>query len=177
MTASSRISSTTCATTNTALTARLSFSSIHQKTSSHRAWFARGETFIALAREARHATLARTTGAHGGHVLEPLRNRIITIVSNTSLMLATMGIIILESPVATEEHHGITLGASEEEPIESCFSIGDVSMEFYINTRDGQHATLVKKRSRVGVGERHHAAPSQRRRCTQVAGAIREIRG
>ena len=102
------------------------------------------DTFITLAREAGRTTIANATGAHAGRVREHLRNRISTIVSNTRLMMAPMGMMVLEPPVATAEHHDVPLGANEDGPIESRGPIRDVSVEFYSHRREEKRATLVK---------------------------------
>lgn len=66
------------------------------------------------------------------------------IVSNTRLMLATMGILILEPLVATEQITDVTLGQSEESLVESRDPIRDVSPEFYSHRCKQERATLVK---------------------------------
>lgn len=88
------------------------------------------DTFITLARTAGRTNISNGTGAQAGKVHERLRNRISTIVSNTRLMMATMGIMVLEPPVATGEKTNVTLGSHEEPPIESRGPIRDVSPEF-----------------------------------------------
>lgn len=101
------------------------------------------DTFIILARQAERTNISNSTGAHAGKVPEHQRNRISIIVSNTRLMLATIGIMVLEPHVPTIEQADVTLGESEESPIRSRGPIREVSTEFYSHRRKEKRATLV----------------------------------
>ncbi|MFC5938703.1 hypothetical protein ACFPVT_04735 [Corynebacterium choanae] len=102
------------------------------------------DTFITLAREAGRTNMANGTGAHAGKVHEHLKNRIGMIVSNTRLMLATMGIMVLEPHVPTATQPDVTLGESEDDPVQSRAPIREVSPEFYSHRREEKRAVLVK---------------------------------
>ena len=102
------------------------------------------DTIITLAREAKRANMSNATGAHAGKVREHLKNRIGMIVSNTRLMLATLGIMVLEPLVPKDDQFDVTLGQSEEAPVESRGPIRDVSPEFYSHRRTVKRATLVR---------------------------------
>lgn len=102
------------------------------------------DTFITLAREANRTNMSNATGAHAGKVREHLKNRISMIVSNTRLMLATLGMMILEPLAPKDDQFDVTLGQSEEAPVESRGQIRDVSPEFYSHRRLTNHATLVR---------------------------------
>ncbi len=102
------------------------------------------DTFITLARQAGRSIMSNGTGAHAGKVREHLKNRIGMIVSNTRLMLATMGIMVLEPHVPKDDHFDVTLGQNEEAPVESRGPIRDVSPEFYSHRRAEKRATLVR---------------------------------
>lgn len=138
------------------------------------------DTFINLAREAGRTNMANGTGAHAGKVHEHLRNRISTIVSNTRLMLATMGIKVLEPPVASEEITDVTLGSNDSAAIESRTPIRDVSPEFYSHRRTQKRATLVrsgdewvlKKGSWLLPVKAEHAAKLREKHARAVEGNI-----
>lgn len=102
------------------------------------------DAFINLAREAGRARLSNTTGAHAGCVPEHVKNRLSVIVSNTRLMMATMGIMVLETLVPIDEHTDVTLGQDEDAPVKPCGPALSVSPEFYSHQRSHNRATLIK---------------------------------
>ncbi|MFW0154528.1 hypothetical protein ACN08X_00560 [Rothia sp. P6271] len=102
------------------------------------------DTFITLAREAGRSRLSNKTGAYAGKVREHLKNRMGVIVSNTRLMLATMGIMILEPPIPSSEQIDITLGQGDDAKVDSHGPARKVSREFYSHKRPSQRATLVR---------------------------------
>ena len=103
------------------------------------------DTFITLAKQAGRTHMANSTGAHAGKVREHLKNRIGVIVSNTRLMLATMGIMVLEPPLPADDHVDVTLGdAAEDARVDSRAPSREVSREFYSHKRTENRATLVR---------------------------------
>ncbi|MDO4915974.1 hypothetical protein [Corynebacterium sp.] len=105
------------------------------------------DAFITLAREAGRTHMSNGTGAHAGRVGAAQMNRIGQIVSNTRLMLATMGIMILETPLPTEEFSDVALGENEDAHVESRGPAREVSNEFYSHRRKENRATLVRSGS------------------------------
>lgn len=102
------------------------------------------DAFITLARDAGHTTLSNATGAHAGRAREHLKNRLSVIISNTRLMMATMGIMVLETMVPADEHTDVTLGQDEDAPVKSREPARSVSSEFYSHRRSHHRATLIK---------------------------------
>ena len=90
------------------------------------------DAFITLARKVGRTHMSNCTGAHAGKVRDHLRYRISKIVENTRLMLATMGIMILEPPLESKQHAEVPLlGEDEDLYVESRGPVREVSNEFY----------------------------------------------
>lgn len=103
------------------------------------------DAFITLAREAGRTHMSNRTGAHAGKVREHLRCRISKIVENTRLMLATMGVMVLEPPLESEHCSDVPLAGEDEDIyVESRGPVREVSSEFYSHRRKENRATLVR---------------------------------
>lgn len=102
-------------------------------------------TFIDLAKAAGRMKLSNLTSAPSVVAPEHLRNRISKIVSNTRLMLTTMGIMILEPAIPqTSSDELEQIEADDEGPIASVAPSRDISPEFYNTRLSSNRATLVR---------------------------------
>lgn len=139
------------------------------------------DAFITLAREAGRTHMSNLTGAHAGKVREHLKCRISKIVENTRLMLATMGILILEPPLDSEQFSDVSLvGDDEGTYVESRSPAREVSNEFYSHRRKENRATLVrsgnewvlKKGSWLLQAKTEHVAEERARHARLIDGNV-----